>query len=82
MGTSIREIVEKLSKEKLVGYFLILWGASFFFNAISGLAYYATFTGNYFSAQMAFGLLSDLTSLAITALLVMTGLKILQIKIS
>lgn len=81
MGTSIRDIVEKLSKEKLVGYFLILWGASFFFNAISGLAYYATYSGSYFSVQMAFGILSDLTSLAIAALLIIIGLKVLQIKI-
>jgi len=81
MGTSIRDIVEKLSKEKLVGYFLILWGASFFFNAISGLAYYATYSESYFSVQMAFNILSDLTGLAIAALLIMIGLKVLQIKI-
>jgi hypothetical protein len=80
MGTSMRDIVETLSKEKLVGYFLILWGATFFFNAISGLAYYATY-GSYFSAQMAFGVLSDLTGLAIAAILIILGLKVLQIKI-
>ena len=80
MGTSIRDIVENLSKEKLVGYFLILWGATFFFNAISGLAYYATY-GGYFSAQMVFSILGDLTGLAIAALLIMLGLKVLQIKI-
>jgi len=80
MGTSIRDIVENLSKEKLVGYFLILWGATFFFNAISGLAYYATYS-SYFSVQMAFSVLSDLTGLAIAALLIILGLKVLQIKI-
>ena len=79
MGTSIKNVVEKLSKEKIVGYFLILWGASFFFNAVSGLIYYAG--SRYFSAQMAFGILSDLTSLAIAALLIILGLKILKMKI-
>jgi len=81
MGTSIRDIVEKLSKEKLVGYFLILWGATFFFNAISGLVYYATYNGSYFGAQMVFNILSYLTGLAIAALLIILGLKVLQIKI-
>jgi thiamine transporter ThiT len=79
MVSSIRDIVERLSKEKIVGYFLILWGASFFFNAISGLIYYGTYSGS-FSVQIAFSILNDLTYLAIAALLILIGLKVLQIK--
>ena len=80
MGTSLKDISERLAKEKIVGYFLIAWGASFLFNAISGLMYYATY-GSYFNSQMAFGLLGDLTNLAIAALLVILGLKVLRIKV-
>jgi hypothetical protein len=32
-------VIDKIAKEKLVGYFVILWGVSFLFNGISGLVF-------------------------------------------
>ena len=71
--------MDKLSKQKLLAIFLLLWGAYFFFNAISGLVYELTYAGQYYSsAEIALDVLSDLAGLGIAAVLAVLGLKFLK----
>ncbi|NHV98769.1 MAG: hypothetical protein HA496_03885 [Thaumarchaeota archaeon] len=32
-------VIDKISKEKLIGYFAVLWGVSFLLNGVSGLVF-------------------------------------------
>lgn len=79
MGTSTKSFLENLSKQKLAGYFLILWGASFFFDIIEDLLYasYGYWRPEYTGVII----VHDLVYLGIAAVLVMLGLKVLGIKI-
>ena len=81
MWNSTKSFLDNLTKEKLVGYFLILWGASFFFEAIQGfiLASYS-YEGARAIASNDLGILVDVIYLPIAAVLVLLGLKILGIK--
>jgi hypothetical protein len=71
--------LEDLSKQKLLGYFLILWGASFFFDAIEDFVYSSY--GYWRSGYTAVIIVHDVVFLAIAAVLVLLGLKVLGINI-
>ena len=81
MWNSTKNFLDNFTKEKLVGYFLILWGASFFFEAIQGfiVASYS-YEGARAIATNDLGILVDVIYLPIAAVLVLLGLKILGIK--
>ena len=83
MWASTKSFLGSLTKEKLIGYFLILWGASFFFEAIVGFieASYS-YVGARAIASNYLGVLIDLIYLAIAAVLALLGLKFLGINIS
>jgi hypothetical protein len=70
-------ILETFTKQKLFAYFLLLWGAYFFFNAISGLTYELGHTQFYGAAELALDVLVDLIGLGIGAVLAMLGFKVL-----
>jgi hypothetical protein len=80
MGESIQNIIDTLSKQKLFAYFLLLWGAYFFFNAISGLTYELSHTQYYGGAELALDILVDLIGLGIAAVLALLGFKFLGMK--
>jgi hypothetical protein len=71
--------LEDLSKQKLLGYFLILWGASFLFDAIEDFVYYGY--GYWHSGYAQLIIVHDLVYLAIAAVLLLLGLKVLGINI-
>jgi hypothetical protein len=59
---------------KLVGWFLILWGATFLFSAIWGFAGLLDYSVGYLIIE----LLWDLADLGIAGVLVILGLKVLN----
>lgn len=72
MGESV---LSELSKQKgLAAWFLILWGASFFFSAIWG--FLDVSNGGYSAGYLIIEVLWDLTHLGIAAVLIMLGLKL------
>ena len=76
MGESITKIVEDFSKNKLIGYFLILWGATFFFSAISSFIWLAEGYGS--GIDVIVDGLWSLSEIGCAAILVMLGLKTLN----
>ena len=68
--------LDKLSKEKLVGYFLMLWGVSFFLSGLSGFAYYSQSVIG--EANIFVGILSSLLSIGMGIILVVLGYKIIN----
>ena len=58
----------------LVGWFLILWGMTFFFSAIWGLLDLSGYSIGYLIIEV----LWDLAELAIAAILAILGLKVLR----
>jgi hypothetical protein len=60
----------------LVGWFLILWGATFFFSAIYG--FLDIFEGYYSVGYLIIEVLWDLADLAIAGILAVLGLKVLR----
>ena len=60
----------------LVGWFLILWGATFFFSAIWGFLDVAG--GGYATGFLIIEVLWDLADLALAAVLVILGIKVLR----
>ena len=76
MGESINRIVDDFSKDKLVGYFLILWAATFLFSAISSFAWLAEGYGS--AIDIIIDGLWGLAELGCAAVLAMLGLKILN----
>jgi hypothetical protein len=79
LGT-LSEFIEQLSKHKLVGIFLLLWGLYFFFSALYGLYWVATAT-YYDLAERTLAALQDIMGLGIAGVLALLGLKILGIDI-
>ena len=83
MGES-KNIIETLSKLKIVEYFLILWGATFFFRGLADIAYYvynygtSGFTEAF--AETAFYIISDIFLIAAAIALWMISAKILRTK--
>ena len=72
----ITNLLEDFSKRRLVAYFLMLWGAVFFFSALSGLMWVAE--GYASSADALFETLESLAEIGCTIILTMIGLKILN----
>jgi hypothetical protein len=78
MGEIFEKKGENLWKNKLVGYFLILWAATFFFSAISGFMYLAD---GYASAlDVIVDGLWDLSEIGCAVILAMLGMRILSNK--
>jgi hypothetical protein len=73
MGEPMK-MFEGLPCRMLVGWFLILWGLTFFFSGIWGLIDIL----NYSSIDLIIELLWDLTDLAIAGILAILGLKVLR----
>ena len=65
-----------ISLRMLVGWFLILWGATFFFSGIWGLLDLAS--DSYLLGFAVIEVLWDLTDLAISGVLVIIGIKLLR----
>jgi hypothetical protein len=77
-GEQFEKMGENLWKNKLVGYFLILWAATFFFSAISGFMYLAD---GYASAlDVIVDGLWDLSEIGCAVILAMLGMRILSNK--
>lgn len=78
MSEGLMKFVEGFTKNQLIGYFLLLWAATFFFSAISGFVW---LTSSY--AELADFIIDipwNLAELGIAAVLGMLGLKILNEK--
>jgi hypothetical protein len=78
MGESLTKLVEGFSKNQLIACFLLLWAATFFFSAISGIIWIAEGYGS--GLDMIIDILWNLTELGCAAVLGMLGLKILNTK--
>ncbi len=80
----LKNLVEVFSKLKIVGYFLALWGVTFFFRGLADLAYYAYNYGSAsFSealAETAFYVIYDVAMLAVAIVLWVLSVKILRPK--
>jgi hypothetical protein len=75
MGQTTK-IFEGLPCRTLIGWFLILWAATFFFQAIWG---FMDVGGGYYSAgESVIEILWDLADLAIAGVLAILGLKVLR----
>ena len=76
LGESITKIIDDFSKNQLIGYFLILWGATFFFSAMSSFVWLAKGYGS--GIDIIVEGLWALSEIGCTAILVMLGLKTLN----
>ena len=76
MGESLPKLIADLSKSKLFAYFLILWGAAFFFSGLADLVWVAE--GYLSGAELALEILESLAEIGCAAILAMLGLKILN----
>ena len=72
--SSILDIFNKYSKEKLVGYFLLLWGLGDLLSVASGLSYSLTHLGFGIIWDLAWAVLDLLTGLV----LIVLGNKVLK----
>lgn len=75
MGEPITKTIENFGITKLVGYFLLLWAATFFFSAINGFIYVAEGYGS--AIDILVDGLWSLADLGCAAILAMLGFKIL-----
>jgi hypothetical protein len=75
MGETTK-MFEGLPCRMLVGWFLILWGVTFFFSAIYG--FLDIFEGYYSTGYLIIEVLWDLADLAIAGILAILGLKVLR----
>lgn len=69
--------VEGLSKERLLCYFVLLWGVSYLLGGVDGLWYYATTQYRPGIIELLFGVLRDLLDLLIGGVLIAFGMKLL-----
>jgi len=76
----LQNFIDKLSKQKLVAYFLILWGFSFFLDAVDSGAYMILHASTYYPTDFALETVINLTRLAIAVVLVLLGWKLLKDK--
>jgi len=77
----VNNIVNNLSKQKLLAYFVLLWAGTFFFSSISGFIYLGEWGfQNASGLDIAIDILWNLTELGAAAVLVLLGLKILNDK--
>jgi hypothetical protein len=75
---AVNDMAKGFSKNQLIGYFLILWAATFFFSALSGFVGVAE--GHWAIADMIINVLWSLAELGLTGVLVLLGLKFLNEK--
>jgi hypothetical protein len=76
-------ILEALSKLKIVGYFLIFWGGTFFFRGLTDLAYYVANYGSSLGESLAetvFYLIGDVFWIAAAIALWALSAKLLRKK--
>jgi hypothetical protein len=73
MGESVMKVVDGYTKNKLIAFFLLLWGAAFFFNAISGFLWLSRTSEP--ALEFLIDVLYYLAQLGASAVLVMLGLK-------
>jgi hypothetical protein len=78
MSEGLKQFIDGFTKNQLIGYFLILWAATFLFSAISGFAWLADGYGSLFDVII--DGLWNLADLGAAAVLAMLGLKILDEK--
>jgi hypothetical protein len=78
MSNGLTKFAEGFTKNQLIGYFLILWAATFFFSAISGFIWIADGYGSILDVII--DGLWNLADLGCAAVLVILGLKILNQK--
>jgi hypothetical protein len=78
MHNSLTKFAEGFAKNQLIGYFLILWAATFLFSAISGFIWIADGYGSIFDVII--DGLWNLADLGCAAVLAILGLKILNEK--
>ena len=71
---SAKNIIELLEREKLVAYFVLLWGGSFFFWNLSSEIYYVS---NMTSAFSAFAFVNNIIELIAGIMLALLGFKLL-----
>ncbi len=77
----VNNIVNNLSKQKLLAYFLLLWAGTFFFSSISGFLYLGEYGFAHNSGlDIAIDVLWNLVELGAAAVLVLLGLKLLNAK--
>ena len=72
----IQKMGENIWKNKLVGYFLLLWAGTFFFSAISSLLWLAGGGGS--AIDLVIDGLWSLCEIGCAAILVMLGMKIIS----
>ena len=75
MGEQLEKTGENLWKNKLVGYFLLLWAATFFFSAINGFLYLSE--GYAPALDVIIDGLWSLSKLGCVAILALLGMRIL-----
>jgi hypothetical protein len=73
MGETMK-MIEGLSGRMLVGWFLILWGVTFFFSGVWGLMGLSDYSIGYLIIEV----LWDLADIAIAGILALLGLKVLR----
>ena len=73
-------ILEKALKSKLVGYFLVFWGATFLIRSIADFEYYIFYWGEETIFETATWLLYDFLAIAAGVVLIMLAAKILRQK--
>ena len=78
MNEGIAKFVDGFTKNQLIGYFLILWAATFLFSSISGFIWIAE--GHASIVDVIIDGLWNLADLGAAAVLAMLGLKILDEK--
>lgn len=79
----MEEVLKKLSKEKLVGYFLILWGlSSFLINGLFSITYFAgsQYQTLYGAVSSSVGVIANLISIAAGIVLIILGYKMSFVK--
>ena len=79
----LNEFIETLTKRKLVGFFLALWGMYFFFIAVDGFYYVSNSLDPYYFdiIDILLCVLHDLLALLIALVLLLLGLMVLGINI-
>ncbi|MDG6223813.1 MAG: hypothetical protein IAX21_02575 [Candidatus Bathyarchaeota archaeon] len=76
MNEAIMQFVEKYTKNQLIGYFLMMWGLTFFFSSISGFMW---LIGGYSSGlDLLIDIFWNLADLGCATVLGLLGLKILE----
>ena len=76
MGDPITDLLAGFTKNQLIGFFLIIWAATFFFSALSGLLWLTE--GHWSILDLIVDGLWNLTKIGCAIVLAMLGLKILN----